>query len=297
MPDILASDINTIRQKVTDVLGAGATSFGYGQTLQSVPVSSGQLIEKSQWDAIRFDIVNCYIHQTGNTPSATVIGNQDVITDDVGDAYQNYNYYADIVRNNRFDVATGQYVITGIDTETTSSSWSTSAEATLTITFGTADQARYFFNSGGKIRIRTDFEPTPGAEQQSNAWQTALTSIGDRDFSGDLIAALGFYTLTDSYQAYYQTTVSTPYSANYYSLQAKSNVADNSAGTATEVTIKILLRDDYADLGAPPPGDSVTGTLTITANELRASGTLQPTGDPFSVTAPSSYVLSTITTT
>ena len=57
MPNIKASDINTIRQKIADVLGAGSTSFGYGQTVYSSAITAGTIIQKSQWDAVRFDIV------------------------------------------------------------------------------------------------------------------------------------------------------------------------------------------------------------------------------------------------
>lgn len=294
MADILASDLNAIRQKIISVLGSGAASYGYGQTIYSSTVSAGQRIEKSQWDAVRYDIVNVFQHQQGTIPAITQVSLTDVITDDAGDALQNYNYHADIARNNRFDVATGEYGITAVDTKTTSSTWSNSASATLTLTFSSAEEARYFFNSGGKIRITSSFAPVSSPTQQSNAWNTFLSNIGSQDFAGNLVAATGFYTLTDSYQEYYQTANSTPYSANYYQLAAKSNVADNSLGTATEVTIRITLNDAYVDPGAPAPGDLVDGTLTIVAEELKASGILQPTGTAFTVTAPS-YVMSAIT--
>jgi hypothetical protein len=294
MADILASDINAIRTKISQVLGSGAASKGYGQTIYSTDVTAGQVILKSQWDALRYDIVNVFQHQQGTVPAITQVGLNNVITDDAGDALQNYNYYADVATDNRFDVATGEYGITAIDTKTTSSTWSTSASATLTCTFSTADEARYFFNSGGKIRITPSFVPAASPTQQSNAWNTFLTTtVGSQDFEGRLIAALGFYTLTDSYQEYYQSAISTPYSANYYQLAAKCDVANNSLGTAAEVTIRITLNDAYVDPGAPAPGDLVDGTLTLVAEEIKAVGVLQPTASAFSITSPS-YVMSAI---
>ena len=293
MADILASDVNAIRTKISQVLGSGAASKGYGQTIYSSDVTSGQIILKSQWDALRYDIVNVFQHQQGVIPAITQVGLGDVITDDAGDALQNYNYYADLATDNRFDVATGEFGITAIDTKTTSSTWSTTATATLTLTFSTADQARYFFNSGGKIRITPTFIPAASPTQQSNAWNSFLTAIGSQDFTGNLIANTGFYTLTDSYQEYYQTANSTPYSANYYQLSALCNVPNNSLGTATEVTIRITLNDAYVDLGAPAPGDLVDGTLTLVAEEIKAVGVLQPTSSAFSITSPS-YVMSAI---
>lgn len=295
MPNISASDINTIRQKVTDVLGPGATTFGYGQNVYSSPVTAGTIIQKIQWDAIRYDIVNSYIHQTGNIPSAITVSTADTITDDASGAYQNYDYFADVLRNNRFDVATGQFAISAIDTKTTSSTWNTNASSELTVNFADATQGRYFFNSGGAIRISSTL--IGGTSSQANAWTNLLDSVGEQDFVGDLIVANGYYSLTNTYQTYFSRAASTPYSANLYELKAKCDVADNSAGTAQQITIKIELSDSYVDLGAPPPGDLVDGTLTIVAEELKATGTLQPTGDPFTVAGPNSYSMSAISLT
>ena len=295
MADIRASDVNAIRQKIVDTLGTGSGSFGYGQTIYSSSVSSGQRIEKSQWDAIRYDIVNVFVHQTGNIPSVVNVVTNDVIRDDPGYALHNYNYYADLGQNNRFDIATGQFGISAIDTKTTSSTWNTNASAELTLTFANATEGRYFFNSGGAIRISSTL--VGGTSSQANAWTNLLDAVGEQDFVGDIVAANGYYTLTDSYQTYFSRAASTPYSANLYQLKAKCNVADNSAGTATSVDIKIELSDSYVDLGAPAPGDLVDGTLTIVAEELKATGTLQPTGDPFTVAGPNSYSMSAISLT
>jgi hypothetical protein len=81
-------------------------------------------------------------------------------------------------------------------------------------------------------------------------------------------------------------------------LEARCNVANNSSGTATTVELRIVLTDGYVDPGNsigdnPNTIDRVTGTLTITVEELKASGSLIPTGT-FTITSPS-YSLSTIT--
>lgn len=300
MTDIFASDLNTIRTKIIDVLGPGSQTFGYGQTVYSASVNAGQLIRKIDWDAVRYDIINTYIHQTGNDPSTIVVSTLDTINDDASGAYQNYDYYADVLRNNRFDIATGQYVLAAIDSKSTSSSWNTTASAELTVTFDSATEARYFFNSGGAIRMNSSM--TGGTTQQTNAWSSLLLAVGDQDFVGDLIAANGFYSLTNTYQTYYSRASSTPYSANTYRLRAKCDVVDNSAGTATVIDFKVELVDSYVDPDdafpaanpQTPPVDLVDGTLTITATELKATGVLQPTGDPFTVNSPISYSMSAI---
>ena len=103
--------------------------------------------------------------------------------------------------------------------------------------------------------------------------------------------------MTNSYQTYYQGSLSTAYSANYFRLEAQTDVADNSTGTATVLTIRATLADSYVDPdvatgNVEPPGDSVDGTLSIDVTELKATGSLVPSGS-FTITSPV-YSLSAI---
>jgi hypothetical protein len=86
--------------------------------------------------------------------------------------------------------------------------------------------------------------------------------------------------------------LSTAYSANFFRLEAKTDVVNNATGTATVLTIRATLADDYVDLGPPAPGDSVDGTLSIDVTELKATGSLLPSGS-FNITSPV-YSLSVI---
>ena len=95
------------------------------------------------------------------------------------------------------------------------------------------------------------------------------------------------------FQTYFSNAASTPYSGNTYNLKAKCNVANNSAGAATQVVIEVNLADTYVDPGSPPPGDLVDGKLTIDVNKIQAAGTLAPSGT-FAVTGPSSTTVSAI---
>lgn len=293
--DILSTDINALQTKASEVLGPGSGTYGYGQSLNSSPVSSGQQIAKSDFDAIRFDIVNILVHQTGSTPSAALAQNNIPVRAGAGDPINNYDSLLITARSNRFNVEASQQTLSAIATKTYSSAWSTSAEAVLTLTFSTATQARYFFNSGGKIRMRA--ERTGGtSSQQNNAWTNLLDSVGDQTFGADNDSPIGFYELTNSYETFYTLSASTPYSANNYTLSAKCNVANNSTGTATTVDIKIALNDTYVDAGPPAPGDSVDGNLEFVTEELKASGILQPTLASWVMASPT-YSMSNITAT
>lgn len=290
--DILASDFVTLQDKVASLLGTSSGTRGYGQPIQSSDVFIGNQITKAQWDLLRYDITSVRYHQDGVLPNILTVNVGDPISGSGSGASTNYNTLIETATTNRFNLADNQSITSTISSATYSSSWSTSASCTLTVTFSTAVEARHFFNSGGKIRISPSL--TGGAAtSQVNAWKGFLSSVGTRSFGANTDPLINYYTLTNSYQTYYQGSLSTPYSANSYKLEASTNVANNSTGTATILYLKVTLSDAYVDPDADLPNDVVNGTLTIAASELKASGSLFPSGT-FTITSPS-YSLSSIT--
>jgi hypothetical protein len=292
---VFASQYVTIQDKAESLLGTGSTTRGYGQTVQSADVFIGNAITKAQWDLLRYDIINIKFHQDGVLPDVVQVNVGDVIGFGPGSPNTNYDILLEQAIANRFALADSQAIVTAKATQTFSSPWSTQAQTVLTCNFADATTARHFFNSGGKIRITSSLA-AGAATSQVNAWVNFLASVGTRSFGASTDPIINYYTLTNSYQIFYQDSLSSPYSANNYRLEVKSDVANNSTGTATQVQIRITLSDTYTDPGpepSPPPGDSVVGTLTVNIAEVKASGLLQPSGN-FTVTGPSSYSLSSI---
>ena len=292
---IFASQYVAIQDKAQSLLGAGSTTKGYGQTVQSADVFVGNIITKAQWDLLRFDVINIKMHQDGVMPAVVQVATGDAIGFGPGSPNTNYDILLEQAIVNKFVLADNQSIVTAKATETYSPPWATQAQTTLTCVFADATTARYFFNSGGKIRITSTLAATGTPTAQVNAWVNFLASVGTRSFGADTDPTVNYYTLTNVYQTFYQSSLSSPYSANNYRLEAKTNVSNNSTGTASEVQIRITLSDTYTDPGpepSPPPGDSVVGTLTVNVAEVKASGLLQPSGN-FTVTGPT-YSLSSI---
>lgn len=295
---ILASQFVTIQDKAQLLLGTGSGTRGYGQAIQSSDVFTGNNITKAQWDALRYDIINIRLHQDGIPPNIVTVNVGDVINYGAGAPNTNYDTLLEQASANRFRIDGSQSIITAKSTVSYSSSWTSQAQAVLTCTFSNSNEARYFFNSGGKIRINTTL--TGGSStSQVNAWKNFLTSVGTKSFGADT-ESVTYYTLTNSYQIFYQSSLSTPYSANNYRLEARTDVANNSTGTATQLQIRITLTDAYVDPataphtpGTIPPIDTVNGTLSIDVSELKAFGTMIPSGT-FTVTSPT-FSLSSIT--
>ena len=291
---IFASQYVAIQDKAESLLGIGSATRGYGQAVQSSDVFIGNSITKAQWDLLRFDIINIRLHQDGVMPNVVQVNVGDAIGFGPSSPNTNYDILLEQAITNRFNLADNQSVVSAKATQTFSSPWTTQAQTVLTCNFADATTARYFFNSGGKIRITSAL--TAGVSTaQVTAWVNFLNSVGTRSFGAGTDPTVNYYTLTNSYQTFYQDSLSSPYSANNYRLEAKTDVANNSTGTATQVQIRISLTDTYTDPGpepSPPPGDSVSGTLTVNVAEVKASGLLQPSGN-FTVTGPT-YSLSSI---
>ena len=293
---ISATDYNTIRTKIFNVMATGAGNSGYGQTTFSSLVAEGNSVTKAQWDALRYDIYNALLHQTGSAAALTTVVVGDVVRYGASQPNFQYNTFADQATTNRFDLGTGQFVTEAINSTSFNSSWYQSVSATASVTFATAEQARFFFNAGGKIRFASSRTGGNG-EAQNTSWSNLLSGAGTQAFAGGL-SGINFFSLTNSYQTFYTTTGSAAYSANQWRLEALCNVSSNTTGTANSITFRVTWTDNYTDSGAggspnPPPGDLVDGTLTLTVDQVRPSGFLQPSGS-FTIVAPSTTSVSAI---
>lgn len=298
---IFANDYNTIRSKILRVLGTGSADFGYGQNLVSsdIPMTEPKpIITKEQWDALRLDILNARIHQTGDIVSLKTVSTTEPIKKGAGEPNFQYDNVAITAQEQRFSIGTSRFGLTDAGSTSFTSNWSVSLSTEVTVTFATVDQARFFFNSGGKVRINSA-RSGGSATSQNTSWTTLLDSVGNVDFGGNTPTAVNFYKLTNSYQTYYNNSPTGTYRNNIFRLEAKCNVSNNSSGTANIVTIKVNWIDGYRDTGPAgfPPPDRVEGTLSLNIVELKASGGLiQADGSelPFTVESPT-FSISAIT--
>lgn len=291
--EITASGLKTIQDKAELLLGLGTGTRGYGQTVLSQDYAAGfDIIRKAHWDALRYDIVNIRTHQDGSPPPIVSVNVGDVISYGAESPNSSYDAFLETAIANRFNVGPGRAIVNTIGTATYSSSWSNKAQCTLTITFTDSDHARHFFNSGGKIQIRTE-KSKVSVTPQNNAWYDLLQLAGTKAFGAITESGVSFYTLTNSFQTLYQVSSSTPYSANNYHIEVRCNISDNSNGGASIVYIQVTLTDAYVDNQPSPPDDLVDGTLDMTFIEVKADGPLVPTGN-FTINSPS-YSISSIT--
>ena len=268
--------------------GTGANQWGLGQTELSAVVV-GDKITAAQWNSL-FAAMDNVANHTNNTLTST-----DAKT--AGDVIAVKAALVADLTTLASSVANGSPNATALST---SAALQTSASGTRyagshivehSITFTNANQARWFFNAGGKIQINITRTANAGASATSkdSSVSELITGLGNfqlksqtssRSGSGETLSTdgtnIGFYDLTTSYQTIIELTQdSGTYTTMFFKVEAK---ADAAAGSATVVTIKTSIVD-------PDAGDSEftagnTESVDQYANFIGTTNVILKTVDP-----------------
>jgi hypothetical protein len=278
---ITASDYNSFIGDINTVIGTGSGDSGYGLTEIST-VAAGATITAAQWNSLLSGLQTAANHQ-GST-----ITNASNTVSTGGNILPLSNLGTDIttINTNRLTAAGGN-LSTGIAgvTSTRTTAWTGTVTHAFTVAFASANAARYFFNSGGRITMA--FSRSGGSTtDQNTSWTNLLSGIGSVSFGpSDTTAtaggtAIGFHDLTGSAQTFLTSDVG---SGDYAANDLTGTATYDSAGT---ITFTLNFNDDHAaetgtytggGLGsAPNEGtgwtgtDSVDGTLTSTITFTKA---------------------------
>jgi len=238
---ILDTHYNDFATSVNALWGTGTSDRGYGETGTTVAtVSDGTTITATQWVTLLARISSMASHQGSSITSITNPSATDTIA-----AYTALSTNISTIDTNRLNVATRQAVAnTNRDNTNTFT-------GTLTFThkwaWGSANQARYFFNAGGRLSI-SGSQTGHGSDSKGNEWANLLTaagtyyvlanSSGKSGGSGTPTTnntANGFYQLTATYVDFFKQFEDTgPYTANFVLWQLRS--ADAGASVETSCT-------------------------------------------------------------
>lgn len=266
---ITVARYNQMQSKVALVLGNGSGQYGYGQSLSSNEVSTSDTVNATHMQTLKSDMINARVHQTGAVPDLDNIAATQDITDAV---YAEYESTATSILNNANDVFSTQTSVESKLSSTRTQNWKTSVEHHFTVTFDSEDHRRHFFNAGGEIRFSASL--TGGTGSKSTNWNNMLQSLGTLKFTslnmtGDsgTSSGLGNFELTSSWQTLYVKTGSGVYAENDYTIKGKA--------VNNEIYFQVEFNDDATGSGGggfEPVDEPVTGTLTSTITQLRATG-------------------------
>ncbi len=273
----LATDVSTPYSTGFNVMGTGSLSRGYGQTTFGDSKNVGDTITANDFNNIRYDLLNASAHQNGSAAALTLAGN--VAGQLINSTDPNaFGPYAATIDSDRFNCHSSRKSTGAAGGNSRTSSWASSVSAVYALTFSSADQARYFWNGGGKIRFASS-RTGGAATAQNTSWSSLLTSAGTQEFGG--ISYLGWNNNFPS--TLYTISSSAPYASNTYAIVASSNVTTNLGGDATIFYFTLTWTDPYVDPspGNPPaPEDIVDGTLSYSVEITAPTGShaLTPSG-------------------
>ena len=223
-----SSTVNTINT----VWAVGSGSAGYGQTAVS-QVSAAGTVTATQWASLINTLNSILTHQAGSGSgiSATVAGGT-------------INYLSTLTTNittgytNRLNFASNSAVVAGTNQTTAWTSATTSA--TLARSFGiraafaSADQARYFFNSGGRMKLNVSGTQNASTTARTNAAIALCTNLGGialfaANTNGGRTGTGGTLNTNDTTKGYHTTT----YNSNVTIISVTSTTASYTSDTAT----------------------------------------------------------------
>lgn len=302
---IQASDFNTFignngtvltsTSQVNSVLGIGTNNYGYGQI--SIPaVSANAIVNNEDWANLVNNLQIMTTHQ-GNTFPANITppANNDKIQFIAGISNLISN-----VNLNRLN-ASAQGTTTSTSTRYTASSWKTSIVFNHTVTFESADKARYFFNAGGQLALNFTHANTtarqdalfnqlcsdcgtivlsgPKNDEQAKIAGTTyrgVTKVGGSGTTTTLSSPIGFYNLNTSDQIIFkQNPTVTGSSLKYFylasSIEIKARVTGSTGiygGVGSVINLTTTWSQNPNTLFVQPgnnsgPVNNSTTTLTV----------------------------------
>ena len=259
---IQATDYNgfastTANANVNDLWATGATDKGWGETALST-VSAAGVVTATNWASL-VNTISSMGSQTGTSitaRTAPVTGNLIQILAALNTDLTNITTN----RANAVAVGTQFTAYTGTNSKTAATSGATwSITFVNTVTFASANAARFFFNGGGLIKIDVSKTATgalgdpewndlantlcgdifisgiAAAHTIAGVSRTGVTKTGGTGTPTTLATTLGFYNLTTSDQVIYKQFADTaPYTSNFIQHSAKT------AGSGTQVVITTL---------------------------------------------------------
>jgi hypothetical protein len=238
--------------------GTGSGVYGLGQTAIPTVTGGSTTITASQWNALFTGMDNIANHTNDTLTTRSQVSAGDTIAIKAAVEADLATLAASVAAGS--PLATALTTSSSLQTITTASEgWDNTATHEHSITWSSADQMRWFFNAGGKVRIVTSTtQASTNPKDQAfidlgtalgnidiGAQATTRSGSGDTPSTGGSGLALGFHDLTTSYQ---ELIILTSDNANYTSNTVQiSAKLDAAVGTATTMVIKMVATDPAAD--------------------------------------------------
>jgi hypothetical protein len=292
---IQASDYNTFQTNLNAIWSTGSGDSGWGQT-SIAAVSAGGTVTATNWATLVNNLAtsgaqtNTALTSRSAPTTGTVISILPAVSTDITNCTTN--------RGNAASSGTQFGTFSGTTSKTTATGSGQAAWTitfTHTVTFPSADQARYFWNAGGLVRLQ--YGKTSTGQDADSEWNelagwcgsiyisgrvaSAAQTIAGVSYTGTtriggtggtqttLATTTGWYQLTGSPATVFQLNSSTaPYSGEFIRTTATATsssvltlvttwVSDGSSGAGTTANIS-------GGTDTPSPNTTIVGTAPTT---------------------------------
>ena len=262
---------NVSAANVWYVLSTGSGTYGYGQDAAAIStVSVASTITATQWAGLVHSVNKVLGHQSGAGAQLATGSNIGITAGATITAFANVSTAVTTIGTNRLSFnSTRGTLVTGANFDAT---FATSTfTRTITVTFASADQARYFFNAGGRFSLV--FTPSGLTDNnKETSYNDLMNAIGTlhldaetstRTGTGETLTtnglAIGYWDLTTSNQTIIKlTSDNATYTANTLEVFMRvAGAAGTNGGKGTQVIYDIT----YTDGADEAFDDAVSGTF------------------------------------
>lgn len=304
---IEATDFNTLvggnptttANTLNATWAVGGTNAGYGQTAVANAVVGNTVVATGQWAALVSNTANAASHQGSSISSVLAPTSGGTIT-----FLSAIPTNLQTIYSNRLNASIQGS--TTANTVTTASTWSDRAIWTHTVTFGSGDAARYFFNAGGQLKVTCSHpngtginlllnnlasnigtvvmsSPTSGSVSIAGTSYNGITKIGGGGNAPTVSTNTGYYALTTSNVSVFTQTASTGpagYLSTNINITVRSNGTQGSNGDRGSIITIITTWDEIPNGLVVSTGSATTVTAQAPETTYLANswGTISVTG-------------------
>jgi hypothetical protein len=286
---LVGTNPNTTPGTLNTVWSTGGTTAGYGQTALAT-VAVAQTVGAAEWANLTGKTSNSASHQGTTITSVTTPAVGGVVT------------YNSAIPTNLSTIYTSRLNAasqgaTSANSAVFGSTWSAALTFTHTVTFANGDAARYFFNSGGQLKLTCSHAnttaginllfnqlcsnigtvvqsaPSSGSVTISSTSYNGVTKIGGGGNAPTVSTNSGYYAMTTANTTIFTQTASTGpsgYLSTFIRAIAKSNGTQGSNGDTGSVITIYTIWDEVPDGLVVGTGSTVT--LTAQAPETTYLG-------------------------
>lgn len=292
--NVFANGIARVKGDLYNDTDATDPTFGYGQIPVVEPVDVHDLVDAGDyiegtgefdatldrtinkgftptksWNQLLSDIESCAIHQGSALPSwlEDIMAAGGIITDDditiIGNNATDLVTYINQLGIDRFNVDpifNKTEVTSEISTRT--AEWDIEIKYAFDVTFASYDEARYFFNTRGRIDLEVSYTLPGSPSDLDIEWQTLFSYVpSPLLFEYEHLDAnsteLGFYGLTENFKTiYFRQGGGAVYSGGYGAENVIWIAKEDTTGPNYVINFEFRCRSGF--------GDKVNGTITGT---------------------------------